>query len=89
MVFCEFSTQGKSAACATEQRLSERRAEKAGTGYQTMMNEALRNCLAETGQPVTERGLRQILRQEMPEYLKGLAAGTPTAARKRKLRRTA
>ena len=31
------------------------RAEKAGTGYQTMMNEALRQYLAEADQPVTER----------------------------------
>jgi BrnA antitoxin of type II toxin-antitoxin system len=49
------------------------RAEKAGTGYQTMMNEALRKYLAETDQPITEKMLRQVLRQEMPEYLRGLA----------------
>ncbi len=46
------------------------RAEKSGTGYQTMMNEALRNYLAQTDQPVTEKTLRLILRQEMPEYLR-------------------
>ena len=34
------------------------RAEKAGTGYQTMMNEALRQYLAEAHQPVTEKVLR-------------------------------
>ncbi|MGB7541715.1 MAG: BrnA antitoxin family protein [Burkholderiales bacterium] len=45
------------------------RAEKAGTGYQTMMNEALRSYLSETDQLVTEKVLRQVLRQEMPEYL--------------------
>jgi hypothetical protein len=50
------------------------RAEKAGTGYQTMMNEALRKHLSETDKPVTERTLRQVLRQEMPEYLRGLSA---------------
>jgi hypothetical protein len=50
------------------------RAEKAGTGYQTMMNEALRKYLSETDQPVTEKMLRQVLRQEMPEYLRGLTA---------------
>jgi len=50
------------------------RAQKAGTGYQTMMNDALRQYLSETDQPVTERSLRQILRQEMPEYLRGLTA---------------
>lgn len=48
------------------------RAEKAGTGYQTMMNDALRKYLSETEQPVTEEVLRQVLRQEMPEYLRGL-----------------
>jgi BrnA antitoxin of type II toxin-antitoxin system len=46
------------------------RAEKAGAGYQTMMNEALRKYLSETDQPVTEKTLRQVLRQEMPEYLR-------------------
>ena len=50
------------------------RAEKAGTGYQTMMNDALRKFLSVTDQPVTERMLRQVLRQEMPEYLRGLNA---------------
>ena len=47
------------------------RAEKAGTGYQTMMNEALRNYLSESDQPVTEKLLRQVLRHEMPEYFRG------------------
>ena len=40
------------------------RAENAGTGYQTMMNDALRKYLSETGQPVTETRLREILREE-------------------------
>jgi len=55
------------------------RAQKAGTGYQTMMNDALRQYLSESDQPVTEKTLRQVLRQEMPEYLRGLK---PAAARK-------
>ena len=50
------------------------RAEKAGTGYKTMMNDALRKYLFETDQPLTEKRLRQVLRQEMPEYLSGLSA---------------
>ena len=50
------------------------RAEKAGTGYQTMMNEALRQYLAEADRPVTETVLRHVLRQEMPEYLRGVTA---------------
>ncbi len=49
------------------------RAEKGGTGYQTMMNEALKNYLSQIDQPVTEKLLRQVLRQEIPEYLRGLA----------------
>ena len=48
------------------------RAEKAGTGYQTMMNEALRAYLFQVDQPVTEEVLRHVLRQEIPEYLKTL-----------------
>jgi len=42
------------------------RAEKAGTGYQTMMNDALRQYLGEIDRPVTEKRLRQILREEIP-----------------------
>jgi hypothetical protein len=57
------------------------RAEKAGTGYQTMMNDALRKYLAEADQPITEKTLRQVLRQEMPEYLRGLAPSTRTRAK--------
>lgn len=49
------------------------RAEKAGTGYQTMMNEALRKYLTETDQPVTEKVLRNVLRQEIHGYLRGVA----------------
>jgi len=46
------------------------RAEKAGTGYQTMINEALRGYLSEVHSPVTEEVLRNVLREEMPEYLR-------------------
>ena len=59
------------------------RAEKAGIGYQTMMNDALRKYLAGTDQPLTESALRQVLRQEMPEYLRGLAPRSTRASRKR------
>ena len=47
-----------------------RRAEKAGTGYQTMMNDALKNYLDAAEQPVTEKTLRNVLREEMAEYVK-------------------
>ena len=55
---------------------AEARAEKAGTGYQTMMNEALRQYLSEAEPPVTETILRHVLRQEIPEYIHG---ATPRA----------
>ena len=62
------------------------RAQKAGTGYQTMMNDALRKYLSEADRPVTEQTLREVLRQEMPEYLRGLTAGSTATARKRAAR---
>lgn len=43
------------------------RAERAGTGYQTMMNEALKAFLEKSEQPVTAAILRQIIREELPE----------------------
>ena len=52
------------------------RAERAGTGYQTMMNEALRAHLSQVDQPVTEEVLRHVLRQEIPEYLRGLTTSS-------------
>jgi uncharacterized protein (DUF4415 family) len=59
------------------------RAGKAGTGCQTMMNEALRRYLSDADQPVTEKALHQIPRQEMPEYLGDLTAPSiRTRARK-------
>jgi BrnA antitoxin of type II toxin-antitoxin system len=58
-----------------------RRANKAGTGYQTMMNDALKAYLAEANQPVTEKVLRNVLRQELPGYLTGVAA--KSAARRK------
>jgi len=50
------------------------RAEKSGSGYQTLMNEALRAYLSKASSPVTEEVLRNVLREEMPEYLRGVAA---------------
>jgi BrnA antitoxin of type II toxin-antitoxin system len=66
------------------------RAEKAGTGYQTMMNEALRAYLAKAEVPVTEEVLRHVLREEMPEYLRGLptrSSGQDTSGGSRPARR--
>lgn len=44
------------------------RAERAGTGYQTMMNEALKAFLGKSEQLVTEAVLRQVIREELPDY---------------------
>ncbi len=43
------------------------RAQRAGTGYQTMMNEALKAFLSRSERPVTEAVLRQVIREELPE----------------------
>jgi hypothetical protein len=44
------------------------RAEKAGGGYQTMMNDALKAYLSDTdSEPVTEAMLRRIIREELPK----------------------
>ena len=59
------------------------RAEKAGTGYQTMMNDALRQYVLETGQPVTEKMLRQVLREEIPEYVRAQTRPATRSSRKR------
>ena len=44
------------------------RAEKSGTGYQTMMNDALRQFLSESDQPVTEKTLRLVVREELARF---------------------
>lgn len=43
------------------------RADKAGGGYQTMMNEALKAYLSETDdRPLTAAVLRRVIREELP-----------------------
>lgn len=42
-----------------------RRAEQAGKGYQTLINETLATALAKDEMPVTVNALRQILREEL------------------------
>jgi uncharacterized protein (DUF4415 family) len=42
-----------------------KRADAAGYGYQTMINEALRQHLLQSGKPVTEAALRQVIREEL------------------------
>ncbi len=44
------------------------RAEEAGTGYQTMINDALKEYLNKSSEkPVTESALRRILQEEYPK----------------------
>ena len=41
------------------------RADEAGSGYQTMINEALREFLSKSSKPIDEDSLRKILREEL------------------------
>ena len=41
------------------------RADEAGSGYQTMINEALREYLSKSNRPIDEKSLRKILREEL------------------------
>ena len=41
------------------------RADEAGYGYQTMINEALREYLSTAAKPIDEDALRRILREEL------------------------
>ena len=44
------------------------RAEEAGTGYQTMINDVLKEYLGKSSEkPVTESALRRILQEEFPQ----------------------
>jgi uncharacterized protein (DUF4415 family) len=42
-----------------------RRAESAGRGHQTMINEVLREYLGKSSQPLDEKTLRRLLREEL------------------------
>ena len=48
-------------------------AERAGTGYQTMMNEALKAFLGKSEPPITESVLRQVIREELPRIPRAAA----------------
>lgn len=41
------------------------RADKAGYGYQTMINEALRKYIRETEKPLNETVIRKVIREEL------------------------
>ena len=52
------------------------RAEKARTGYQTMMNEALKAFLGKSEPPVTEAMLRKVIREELPRIARPATRST-------------
>jgi BrnA antitoxin of type II toxin-antitoxin system len=62
------------------------KAEAAGVGYQTMMNEALKQFLSEAGRPITEKSLRQILKEVLPAPPKRLTTRSAGTTQKRAAR---
>ena len=62
------------------------KAESAGIGYQTMMNDALKQFLSESGRPITETSLRQILQEVLPTPQKRLTTRSAGTAQKRAAR---
>ena len=46
------------------------RAEKSGKGYQTLINEALRNALLPEAAPVTEASIQRVVQQALKTALK-------------------
>lgn len=59
------------------------RAETAGTGYQTMMNEALKAYLSKVDVPVTESVLRRVIREEVVEKAKPASRSSGRAVKRR------
>lgn len=59
------------------------RAERTGTGYQTMMNEALKAFLGESEPPVTEAVLRQVIREELPKITRPTTGSTAQGKNRR------
>ena len=59
------------------------KAEAAGVGYQTMMNDALKQFLSGAGRPITETSLRQILQEVLPVPQKRLATRSVATTTKR------
>lgn len=57
-----------------------KRAEAAGVGYQTMMNEALKAYLAQEEKPVTQSQLRAILEEVLPSASRPMRTARKRAA---------
>ena len=59
------------------------RAERAGAGYQTMINEALKAFLGKSQLPVTEAVLRKVIREEFPMASRPATRSTARAKKRR------
>lgn len=56
------------------------RAEEAGMGYQTIINEALKEYLSKSSEePITESMLRRILHEEFPKVVQSASREWPSA----------
>ena len=62
------------------------KAEAAGVGYQTMMNDALKQFISKAGRSITETSLRQILKEMLPTPQKRLTTRPTGTAQKRAAR---
>jgi hypothetical protein len=62
------------------------KAEAAGIGYQTMMNDALKQFISDTSRPITETSLRKILKEILPAPQKRVTSRTAGTAQKRAAR---
>jgi hypothetical protein len=59
------------------------KAEAAGIGYQSMMNDALKQFISDASRPITETSLRKILKEILPAPQKRVTTLTAGTAQKR------
>lgn len=59
-----------------------KRSESAGTGYQTLMNEALKAYLSQAETPATESGLRRVIREEVSDKDRRITRSSTRAAKR-------
>ena len=62
-------------------------AEEKGSGYQTLMNQALREYLAQSASPLTKQEVREVIREEVPRVLQELAKGSDDSVKKKARKR--
>lgn len=58
-------------------------AEQRGAGYQTLMNQALRDYLTQSASPLTKEELREVIREEVPRVLHELANDSDDSVKKK------